>query len=147
MTGPFKVLEARDHVLKMDENGIASTISIDGVTPVGSQNRQRLLTSKNHGPHTPNLHKDRQDEIVVHKIVGHRQKTNGRKYQVRWYGYKAEDDTFEPSSNILHLFLTMLELSIITDKLDCWVLPCLMHSIFVGVLPYKQEEQRARLRP
>lgn len=56
--------------------------------------------------HTANLQKDRQDEFVDHKIVGHRQTTNGLQYQARWYGYVAKDDAFELLSNILLHFIS-----------------------------------------
>lgn len=58
-TGLYRVLEARYHVLIIVKNVIASTITINRASLVGSQYRQRLLTSNKCRRHTKNVHKER----------------------------------------------------------------------------------------
>ncbi|KAG6865340.1 hypothetical protein C0991_003377 [Blastosporella zonata] len=38
---------------------------------------------------------------VVNKIKAHRQGTDGREFKVSWFGYTAEDDTWEPEGHLL----------------------------------------------
>ena len=46
------------------------------------------------------------EEYAIEKIVDHKDKTQGRRYRVRWYGYDAKDDTYEPATNIPTNFVT-----------------------------------------
>lgn len=41
---------------------------------------------------------DDEFEYTVESIIDHRERTNGRQYLVRWAGYTAADDTWEPPS-------------------------------------------------
>jgi hypothetical protein len=40
------------------------------------------------------------DEFVVDKVLGYDFKDGGEWYKVRWKGYGAADDTWEPSANL-----------------------------------------------
>lgn len=50
-TASCKVLDIREHILTIDENGIANTISNDRAAPVCSQNRPRLFKRKKFKSH------------------------------------------------------------------------------------------------
>lgn len=95
-TVPFKILKVRYDILNIDENGISNTISVHRATPVCRQVRRRLFRSKKHRRQALTLHEDRQDEFLIHKIVGHHQTADRLLYLVRWYGLEAKDDTFKP---------------------------------------------------
>lgn len=101
-TGPFKVLGVWEHVLIVDENGIANTNSTNRATLADSEYRQRLLTSKIHRRRGTNFHEDLQDESVIHETVRDCETTNRLQYQVPLYGHEAKQETSERLSNIPH---------------------------------------------
>ena len=46
------------------------------------------------------------EQYVINKIVDHQESPEGRRYRVRWYGYGADEDTYEPSSHLSANFIT-----------------------------------------
>ena len=44
-------------------------------------------------------------EYVVDRIVGHRTACGGVEYKVRWYGYTAREDTYEPADELPQPFI------------------------------------------
>lgn len=104
--GPFKILEVQGRVWTIDEDRIENTISIDRAAPVDSQHHRRLPKGKKPTRHTATLYGDRKNKFSVHKIVGHRQTVDRLQYQVRWYGYEPEDDTFKLPSYLSRQFIS-----------------------------------------
>lgn len=67
-TGPFKLLDVQDHVMLIDKNSIAKSVSIDRATPVGFQHFQKLLNNEQYRHPNTNLHKERRVEFVIYKV-------------------------------------------------------------------------------
>lgn len=104
--GSLIIFDERNQFLAMDKNGIASTISIDGATPIGSQHCQHLPKGTKPRHHTTKLHAKRQNQFFVHKIVAQRERVDGIQHRIRWYRYRTRDDTFKSPFNILQHFIS-----------------------------------------
>lgn len=95
--GPFKVIDADEVTVTIDQDGIPNKISIDRVTTVPSTRPNEQDSSSND---LPTMVNDEQ-EFAVDRIVDHRDEQDGRRlYKVRWFGYDHNSDTFEPEQNI-----------------------------------------------
>ena len=114
--GPFRVIAATDDTVTIDEDGIEHVVSTDRVTvdpsSIGAA-AEAVVRARDDKRDSPTQGAPSADEeesgdnrrYVVDRLVDHRDTPAGRQYKVRWYGYPAEFDTFEPVANLPHHFV------------------------------------------
>lgn len=58
-----------------------------------------------------NMREETEDEYVIERVIDRRVDKTGRayEYRVRWEGYEAEDDTWEPHATVVGPRLTEFE--------------------------------------
>lgn len=49
--------------------------------------------------------KEPSEQYAIDKIVDHLDSHEGRRYRSRWYGYGADEDTYQPASNLPSNFI------------------------------------------
>lgn len=98
--GPFKVPQMRNHMVAVDIKGRHNFVSIDRVClaklneeamPDTIGERQEVILKKE---------ENIQNEYMVNLIVLHRERNDGTKNLVGWYGYSKTNDMWEPSHNL-----------------------------------------------
>lgn len=105
VTGPFKVLKRSSHTVTIiNAHGNEDTVSLDRVTFAPSTAEElsseplreegTAVLGEDIERHSP---KDGED-FVFDKIVDYDQEEN--RFRVRWEGYRAKDDTWEPVRNV-----------------------------------------------
>ena len=112
-TGPFEVKSASEDTVTVEQDGLLNTISIDRVTKVPSttpaHTRSSEATEDSRRPLPDETDGGEQEpppeEYAVDRIVGHKYTSEGMLYQVRWFGYSAEEDTWEPEVHIPYNFI------------------------------------------
>ena len=96
--GPFRVRSATDTTVLIEQDGVENRVSIDRVTKMprgpGDTVTPATPTEPDAEVATPGA------EYVVDRIVGHRTARGGVEYKVRWYGYTALEDTYEPADGL-----------------------------------------------
>ncbi|CDF32918.1 unnamed protein product [Chondrus crispus] len=101
--GPFRVRSATDTTVLIEQDGVENRVSIDRVTKMprgpGDTVASAIPSASDAQTTTPRA------EYVVDRIVGHRMTRGGTEYKVRWYGYAASDDTYEPSEGLPQPFI------------------------------------------
>ena len=98
-TGPFEVEEAISHT--------AFHLHIPSQRKIHSVFHTSLLTSyKETTEHGPNFLRlppdliDGEEEYEVEAVLGHRGKPGRHTFLIRWKGYSAAEDTWEPERNL-----------------------------------------------
>ena len=101
--GLFRVRSATDTTVLIEQDAVENRVSIDRVTKMPHRPGYTVTpaTTTNPGAKaaTPGA------EYVVDRIVGHRRTRGGVEYKVRWYGYTALEDTYEPADGLLQPFV------------------------------------------
>ena len=101
--GPFRVRAATDTAVLIEQDGVENRVSIDRVTKMprgpGDTVTPATRTESDAEVATPSA------EYVVDRIVGHRTARGGVVYMVRWYGYTAREDTYEPADGLPQPFI------------------------------------------
>ena len=89
---------ATDTTVLIEQDGVENRVTIDRVTKMprgpGDTVASATPTEPDAQDATPRV------EYVVDRIVGHRMTRGGIEYKVRWYGYAASDDTYEPADGL-----------------------------------------------
>ena len=101
--GPFRVRSATDTTVVIDQDGVSNRVSIDRVTkmPRGPSGTAATTAPTDRMEETP----DPTVEYVVERVVAHRESPAGIQYKVRWHGYSASDDTWEPAEGLPQAFI------------------------------------------
>ena len=101
--GPFRVRSATDTTVLIEQDGLETRVSIDRITKMprgpGDTVAPATPTELDAQAATPRV------EYVVDRIVGHRMTRGEIEYKVRWYGYAASDDTYEPAEGLPQPFI------------------------------------------
>ena len=117
-TGPYKVIRSTPDTVTISQDGLENTISIDRVTVAPSRSTPRAVTADPTGPNqlddTPEESSGEngqdttptQDEYPIEKIVTHHATDEGIKYQVRWLGYTAAEDTLHFEKDLPYNMVT-----------------------------------------
>lgn len=101
-SGPFPIVAAvGSHAFKLD---LPSTVNIHPVFHV-SQLKPCVASDSSTVPtHPPPLYADRRGGIyIVEDILAKRRYRNSYQYLVKWQGYDASENTWEPLANVKHL--------------------------------------------
>ena len=105
-TGPYKVLETNDSTVTVEQDGLQVTVSLDRVTVDPVKGPGRYLNGEGHStalgekPHGDTAQGTLYPEYVVERTIDHEGTGNALRYRVRWYGYSAEEDTWEEASRL-----------------------------------------------
>ena len=101
--GPFRLRSATDTTVLIGQDGVENHVSIDRVTKMprgpGDTVTPATRTESDAEVTTPSA------EYVVDRIIGHRTARGGVEYKVRWYGYTAGEDTYEPADGLPQPFI------------------------------------------
>lgn len=105
--GPSTVMYVKSYVININENGILNTISLDEAKPVPTKShvpKKKIRTL--YPPAQTTVLKNKKSgsieplKYVVEKVVHHRHTLKNLLYNVRWYEYSAEENTWQPSGDI-----------------------------------------------
>jgi Chromo (CHRromatin Organisation MOdifier) domain len=108
--GPYRVIKSEGHtlVIRIGEDDVR--VSATRVTHAPRPQTETIPHGDNLDDSHRALRNDTSDptptetdepEYVMDKIVGLRKADDGTwRYRVRWYGYRREDDTWEPAAHI-----------------------------------------------
>lgn len=110
-TEPFRAISVRPEYVRIDQNGIRNTVSINRQTRVAKEGRSnvdamsvsRPSTDRNPVNNTTN-EEEKKNSYTVEKIAGHQNRPMYTYYTVRWNGYGSQDDTTEPAEHISRHF-------------------------------------------
>lgn len=99
--GPFVILDGDDSTYVIDVDGEEVRVNSDHVTPAPRP------TDADNTPHPlldnlDNLQKqpEVEDEYVIDRLVGIREKDGQHQAKVRWFDYDRKDDTWEPLKHL-----------------------------------------------
>ena len=105
-TGPYKVLKTSDSTVTVEQDGLQVTVSLERVTVDPVKGSGRYLNGEGHStalgenPHGDTAQGTLDPQYVVERIIDHEGTGNALRYRVRWYGYGAEEDTWEEASRL-----------------------------------------------
>lgn len=109
--GPFRVRQATDTTVTVEQDRLPVRVSIDHVTriPRGPGTGLSLLagTSAPYEWIEPPCRYDTNalDAFVVDRLVAHRYTPTGLEYKVQWYSYTSADDTYKPVEGLPQAFI------------------------------------------
>ena len=111
--------------MTIDENGLDNTVSIDRVTraPNGQISLEAEEDATAANEQTPPTEETTAEtpqeptddastsgrEYVIERVMAHKESPEGRLYRVRWHGYTARDDTWEPRRHLPANFVKRYE--------------------------------------
>ena len=124
-SAPYPILQVRPHTLVIEIDGIPITVAIDRCskypvtidteinsdlthTPAQQEQPPREGINSEVNQELPNVEPDdlMDEEYVVDSVVDSQQVGDELYYKVRWYGYTANADTWEPASSLPQHFIT-----------------------------------------
>ena len=111
---PYTVTDVRDKNVQVNHDGIPTWVSIDRVTVVPAHDP---AASTPNTPHmeAPTLQPTGQQqpsgttevEYAIDRLVDHADIEGTPHYRVRWYGYTANNDTWEPADNLPNRMISL----------------------------------------
>ena len=94
---------ATETTVLIEQDGVENRVSIDRVTKMprrpGDTVTPATPTEPDEEAAAPGA------EYVIDRIVGNRAARGGVEYKMRWYGYTAREDTYEPADGLPQPFI------------------------------------------